>query len=105
MPSKDEIRAALDEHARPALAAHGGGIEFLGLAEDGAVRVRLTGACAGCPGAAQTMIDVVVAALREHCPGAGDVRLEEGTDAALVGEALRMIRAGAGAGAGAGPRR
>lgn len=98
MPSNDDIRAVLDEHVRPALAAHGGGLEFLGLAEDGAVRVRLVGACAGCPGAARTMSDVVVAALREHCPGAGDVRLEEGTDAALVGEALRIIRAGAGAG-------
>jgi len=96
MPSKDEIGAALDEHVRPALAAHGGDIEFLGLAEDGTVRVRLLGACSGCPGAAQTMRDVVVAALRERCPGVGDVRLEEGACDELVSEALRIIRAGTG---------
>ncbi|MBI4127971.1 MAG: NifU family protein [Parcubacteria group bacterium] len=42
-----QVTEALD-HLRPAVEAHGGSIELLGV-HRGVVRVRLTGACEGCP--------------------------------------------------------
>jgi Fe-S cluster biogenesis protein NfuA len=44
---KEKIEAVLDE-IRPNLQADGGDVEFVGF-EDGIVKVRLKGACAGCP--------------------------------------------------------
>ena len=49
----DEIEAVLNKKIRPELAAHGGGLVLLG-AEQGIVRVRLTGKCSGCPSATLT---------------------------------------------------
>ena len=43
------------EQVRPALQDHGGDVELLGVDEDKTVRVRLQGACRGCPGATMTM--------------------------------------------------
>ncbi|HCL56859.1 MAG TPA: hypothetical protein DHW82_07605 [Spirochaetia bacterium] len=44
----------LIEDIRPRLQGDGGDIEFIGI-EDGKVKVRLKGACAGCPGATMTL--------------------------------------------------
>ena len=43
------------ESVRPALQDHGGDIELVGTDDDNTVRVRLQGACQGCPGAQMTM--------------------------------------------------
>lgn len=40
---------------RPMLQNDGGDIELVGIDEDKTVRVRLQGACRGCPGAAMTL--------------------------------------------------
>jgi Fe-S cluster biogenesis protein NfuA len=40
---------------RPLLQNDGGDIELVGIDEDKTVRVRLQGACRGCPGAAMTL--------------------------------------------------
>jgi Fe-S cluster biogenesis protein NfuA len=53
---------------RPAIVADGGDIELLGV--DGAIaRVRLTGACAGCPMAHMTLYLGLENALRRIDPG------------------------------------
>ncbi len=44
----EEIRLALDE-VRPHLQADGGDVELVEVTDDGVVKVRMTGACAGCP--------------------------------------------------------
>ena len=49
----EKIQAVIDE-IRPLLQADGGDIELVGV-EDGVVKVRLRGACAGCPGAQMTL--------------------------------------------------
>jgi len=49
----EKIQAAINE-IRPLLQADGGDIELVGV-EDGVVKVRLRGACAGCPGAQMTL--------------------------------------------------
>ena len=47
--------AEVIESIRPMLQNDGGDIELVGCDEDKTVRVRLQGACKGCPGAAMTL--------------------------------------------------
>ena len=47
--------AEVIESIRPMLQNDGGDIELVGVDEDKTVRVRLQGACKGCPGAAMTL--------------------------------------------------
>lgn len=51
---REEVERALDK-VRPALQADGGDVELVDVTEDGIVRVRLTGACKGCPMAQMTL--------------------------------------------------
>ncbi len=44
---KEKVEKALDK-IRPALMADGGGVELVEV-KDGVVKVKLTGACGGCP--------------------------------------------------------
>ena len=55
------------ERIRPRLQADGGDIEFVGV-EDGKVKVRLQGACAGCPFAQMTLKRGVEAYLKKEVP-------------------------------------
>ena len=61
------------ESVRPALQAHGGDIELVGIDEDNAVKVRLQGACQGCPGAAMTMKAGIERILKEKVPEVKEV--------------------------------
>ncbi len=45
-----KVKATLEE-LRPYLQMDGGDMEFVELTEDNIVKIRLQGACAGCPGA------------------------------------------------------
>jgi len=45
---KAEVEKAIEE-IKPMLRADGGDIELVEVADDGTVKVRLKGACAGCP--------------------------------------------------------
>jgi Fe-S cluster biogenesis protein NfuA len=45
---KERIEQALNK-IRPALQADGGDVELVGVEADGTVKVRLRGACGGCP--------------------------------------------------------
>ena len=40
---------------RPSLQAHGGDVELVDVTSDGVVKLRLTGACAGCPMSTYTL--------------------------------------------------
>ncbi len=65
----DKIKQIIEEKIKPFLEADGGGIEFVAFdGESGEVRVRLQGACAGCPGAQMTLSLGVEAALKEEVP-------------------------------------
>ena len=50
---REEIAQALEE-VRPHLQVDGGDVELVDV-EDGVVKVRLTGACAGCPMSQMTL--------------------------------------------------
>jgi Fe-S cluster biogenesis protein NfuA len=62
----EKVKVALDS-IRPALQADGGDVELLGV-EDGVVRVRLTGACMGCPMATLTLKEGIEQRLKELVP-------------------------------------
>jgi Fe-S cluster biogenesis protein NfuA len=51
---KEEVIQALDE-VRPHLQVDGGDVELVEVQDDGVVKVRLTGACAGCPMSQMTL--------------------------------------------------
>ena len=53
---------------RPYLQRDGGDIQLVSVSDDGVVRVRLTGACKGCPMAAMTLKNSVEANLKREIP-------------------------------------
>ena len=61
-----QVEAALEE-LRPALRMDGGDVELVGVA-DGVARVRLLGACGGCPMATMTLVGFVEERLRQRVP-------------------------------------
>ena len=56
------------ESIRGSLQSHGGDVELVGIDDDNTVKVRLQGACQGCPGAAMTMKMGIERMLKEKVP-------------------------------------
>ena len=56
------------DSVRPYLQGDGGDIDLVSI-EDGIVKVRLRGACAGCPMSAMTLKQGVERHIRERVPG------------------------------------
>ena len=69
---EDKVKDVI-EAVRPNLQSHGGDIELLGVDEDNTVRVRLQGACSGCPGAQMTLKMGVERLLKEKIPEVKEV--------------------------------
>jgi Fe-S cluster biogenesis protein NfuA len=64
----ERVAGALEE-VRPAIQADGGDIELVEIDEsEGVVRVRLLGACHGCPMARSTLTDFVADRIRLYAP-------------------------------------
>ncbi|HEC01970.1 MAG TPA: NifU family protein [Phycisphaerales bacterium] len=61
------------EAVRGSLQSHGGDVELVGIDDDNTVRVRLQGACQGCPGAAMTMKNGIEKILKEKVPAVKEV--------------------------------
>ena len=64
---EERVREAL-EKVRPFLQADGGDVELVSVEEDGTVRVKLTGACGGCPMAQMTLQAGVERIVKEQVP-------------------------------------
>ncbi len=62
---KEKVLEVIQE-IRPNLQADGGDIELVDITDDGIVKVRLKGACSGCPGAAMTLKNGVERLLMER---------------------------------------
>ena len=67
MELEDRVKQAL-EQARGYLQSHGGDVEFVELSPDNVVRVKLTGACGGCPMSQITLKLGIEKALRQQIP-------------------------------------
>jgi Fe-S cluster biogenesis protein NfuA len=63
---KEEVEAVINE-IRPLLQGDGGDIELVGI-EGGVVKVRLRGACSGCPGAQMTLKMAVERRMKARVP-------------------------------------
>lgn len=68
---KEKVEEIL-EKIRPSLQADGGDIELIDI-EDGVVKVKLTGACHGCPMSQMTLKNGVERILKEHIPEVKEV--------------------------------
>lgn len=65
---KEEVVAALNK-IRPSLQADGGDVKLVDVTEDGFVKVRLTGACHGCPMSQMTLKAGIERLLKREVPG------------------------------------
>ena len=63
---KEKVQAVLNK-IRPMLQADGGDVELVDV-EDGVVRVRLQGACAGCPISQMTLKNGIERLLKNDIP-------------------------------------
>ncbi len=69
---QERIKDAI-EAIRGGLQSHGGDLELVGIDENNTVRVRLQGACQGCPGATMTMKMGIERILKERVPEVKEV--------------------------------
>ncbi len=63
---KEKVEKALDK-IRPARMADGGGVELVEV-KDGVVKVKLTGACGGCPMSQMTLKMGIERTLKSEIP-------------------------------------
>lgn len=70
---QEKVKAVLDK-IRPSLQADGGDVELVAV-EGGVVKVRLKGACAGCPMSQMTLKNGIEKLLKREIP---DVTAVEG---------------------------
>ena len=68
---REKVEAALNR-IRPALQADGGDVELVDV-NDGVVKVRLVGACGGCPMATMTLKAGIERVLKEEVPEVQEV--------------------------------
>ncbi|MGB3341666.1 MAG: NifU family protein [bacterium] len=64
---KEKVEKALAE-IRPGLQADGGDVELVEVTDEGIVKVKLTGACAGCPMSTLTLKMSIEKRLMEKIP-------------------------------------
>lgn len=68
---KEKVETALAK-VRPMLLADGGDVQLVDVT-DGVVKVKLTGACGGCPMATMTLKSGIERALKEEVPEVKEV--------------------------------
>lgn len=69
MAINEKLLKEVLEEIRPNLQADGGDMAYLGVDDEGVVKLELTGACAGCPMSSLTLGMGIERILKEHVPG------------------------------------
>ena len=64
---KEKVQAVLDK-VRPVLQRDGGDVELVEITDDNIVKVRLQGACAGCPMSQMTLRNGIERVLKQEIP-------------------------------------
>lgn len=64
---KEKVEEALNK-VRPSLQADGGDVELVDVDEDGIVKVKLQGSCAGCPMSQMTLKMGIEKMLKQNVP-------------------------------------
>ena len=68
----EEVKEVIEKDIRPLLEMGGGSIELVSV-DDNVVKVRLTGACAGCSMSQFTLVNFVEATLKDKVPAVKEV--------------------------------
>ena len=69
---KESVQKALDK-IRPNLQADGGDVVLVDVSDDGIVKVKLTGACHGCPMSQMTLKNGIERLLKQEVPAVKSV--------------------------------
>jgi Fe-S cluster biogenesis protein NfuA len=69
---KEKVEAALNK-VRPQLQMDGGDVELVSIDKDGVVKVRLKGACGGCPMSQMTLKMGIERILKKEVPEVKEV--------------------------------
>jgi Fe-S cluster biogenesis protein NfuA len=69
---EEKVKTIIDG-IRPNLQSHGGDVELVATENDKTVKVRLQGACSGCPGARMTLKMGIERLLKEKVPQVKEV--------------------------------
>jgi len=69
---KEKVGTTL-ERIRPSLQADGGDVELVEVTPDGVVKVKLTGACGGCPMSQMTLKMGIERTLKQDVPEVKEV--------------------------------
>jgi Fe-S cluster biogenesis protein NfuA len=64
---KERVEAVLNK-VKPLLQRDGGDVELVDVQPDGVVKVRLTGACAGCPMSTMTLKNAIEETIKKEIP-------------------------------------
>lgn len=64
---REEVLKAI-EKIKPMLAADGGSVELIDVSADGVVKVKLTGACGGCPMSSMTLKMGIERIIKQEVP-------------------------------------
>ena len=91
MTSTTKLEQLLDELVRPALRAHGGDAELVSV-QDGILRLRMLGQCAGCPAATMTNETLIEGQLMPLLPDLKEVILVHTVDDSLLAQARAMMQ-------------
>lgn len=69
---KEKVLEVL-EMIRPSLQADGGDVELVDVTEDGIVKLKLTGQCAGCPMSTMTLKNGIERIMKQEIPEVKEV--------------------------------
>jgi Fe-S cluster biogenesis protein NfuA len=69
---KEKVQEVINQ-IRPSLQADGGDVELVDISADGVVKVRLTGACHGCPMSQMTLKMGIEKYLKKQVPEVKEV--------------------------------
>lgn len=64
---KEKVEAVLSK-VKPLLQRDGGDVELVDVQPDGVVKVRLTGACSGCPMSTLTLKNAIEETIKKEIP-------------------------------------
>jgi Fe-S cluster biogenesis protein NfuA len=64
---KERVESVLGK-VRPMLQRDGGDVELVDVQDDGVVKVRLTGACSGCPMSTMTLKNAIEETIKKEIP-------------------------------------
>ncbi len=65
---KEKVTEVL-ERIRPLLQRDGGDVQLIDVQDDGVVKVKLVGACSGCPMSTMTLKNAIESTIKHEVPG------------------------------------